>query len=106
MATKLTLAQLERKRAEIDTLIQTKQDETRVELKNEINDLLSKNGFAIEDIFPKITKARRSGATVAAAKYRNPADISETWTGRGRPPKWALASAKNGSYEHMLIVKK
>ena len=33
--------------------------------------------------------ARRGGKTGAvAARYRNPDDASQQWTGRGRQPKW------------------
>jgi DNA-binding protein H-NS len=29
-------------------------------------------------------------------KYRNPADPSETWTGRGKKPRWLAAQLKSG----------
>ena len=29
-------------------------------------------------------------------KYRNPADRSETWTGRGLKPRWMVAAMKGG----------
>jgi DNA-binding protein H-NS len=38
------------------------------------------------------------GAAALAPRYRNPADASQTWTGRGRQPKWladALAKGKS-----------
>ena len=42
-----------------------------------------------EDVFPPVRGARASGSTgnKVAPKYRNPA-TGETWTGRGKPPKW------------------
>lgn len=46
--------------------------------------------------------AKKGGKTGDAqqgqARYRNPADASQTWTGRGRQPKWiaeALAGGKS-----------
>ena len=42
----------------------------------------------------KLSKGRAN----VAAKYANPADASQTWTGRGRKPKWVvelLASGKS-----------
>jgi DNA-binding protein H-NS len=42
-------------------------------------------------------KSARKRAT-AAAKYANPADQSDTWSGRGRQPRWfaaAMAAGKN-----------
>lgn len=40
---------------------------------------------------------KRGKKTVGAAKYANPADAGQTWTGRGRKPGWVtehLASGK------------
>jgi DNA-binding protein H-NS len=40
----------------------------------------------------------KGGAQQGQARYRNPADESQTWTGRGRQPKWiaeALAGGKS-----------
>jgi DNA-binding protein H-NS len=40
------------------------------------------------------------GAGALAPRYRNPADQSQTWTGRGRQPKWiADALAKGQSLD-------
>jgi len=42
--------------------------------------------------------AKNGGAQQGQARFRNPADESQTWTGRGRQPKWiaeALAGGKS-----------
>ena len=45
-------------------------------------------GLTEQDVFPVAKKsAGASKGTKVAAKYRNPA-TGETWTGRGKPPKW------------------
>lgn len=37
-------------------------------------------------------------------KYRNPTNPSETWSGRGKQPRWLVAQIKNGqSLERFLI---
>ena len=39
-----------------------------------------------------------------APKYRNPANASETWAGRGKQPKWLAAeTAKGRKLEDFLI---
>ena len=38
-----------------------------------------------------------------APKYRNPANASETWTGRGKAPIWAAALKTAGTLESALI---
>ena len=53
----------------------------------QVRALISEFGLTAQDVFPS-TKARvaRAGAKVAA-KYRNTA-TGQTWTGRGKAPKW------------------
>ena len=53
----------------------------------------------------KKTSARKSstaGKTIAP-KYRNPADPSQTWTGRGKSPAWIVAMKEAGTLESALI---
>jgi DNA-binding protein H-NS len=37
-------------------------------------------------------------------KYRNPANKSETWAGRGREPKWFTAAIKAGKTREQLTI--
>lgn len=73
-------------------------------------------GYTIEELFgtagkPKAgRKAAKSTARAGrkvAPKYRNPANRKETWTGRGRQPRWMAALvAKGRKVEDFLIKKK
>ena len=50
----------------------------------------------------KTTKGRSLGKV--APKYRNPANAKETWTGRGKQPRWLAAeTAKGRKLEDFLI---
>ena len=50
----------------------------------------------------KTTKGRSLGKV--APKYRNPANAKETWTGRGKQPRWLAAeTAKGRKLEEFLI---
>ncbi|MEN9491498.1 MAG: hypothetical protein RJA63_1947 [Pseudomonadota bacterium] len=53
----------------------------------QVRALVAEFGLIPQDVFP-LAKPRsaRAGAKVAA-KYRNPA-TGQTWTGRGKAPKW------------------
>lgn len=42
-------------------------------------------------------KKRKSGAGKLSPTYRNPNNPEETWTGRGRKPKWLVAALDAGS---------
>ena len=48
-------------------------------------------------------KSKLAGKKVKP-KYRNPANKSETWAGRGMKPKWVVAALKSGKkLEHLAI---
>jgi len=56
----------------------------------QVRSLVAEYGLTAQDIFPagKGRGARSATAgTKVAPKYRNPA-TGETWTGRGKAPKW------------------
>lgn len=38
------------------------------------------------------------------AKYRNPADTSQTWSGRGRKPRWFADALASGSTADSLLI--
>lgn len=54
----------------------------------QVRSLVTEFGLTAQDVFPAGKTARSSTAgTKVAPKYRNPA-TGETWTGRGKAPKW------------------
>jgi DNA-binding protein H-NS len=42
-------------------------------------------------------KSRGKGGTKSAPKYANPADKSQTWTGKGRQPNWYRLEIEKGT---------
>ena len=58
---------------------------------SQVRSLVAEFGLTAQDVFPSgrgAGKGRSSTAgTKVAPKYRNPA-TGETWTGRGKAPKW------------------
>lgn len=49
-------------------------------------------------------KGRKLGKV--APKYRNPANKSETWTGRGKQPRWLAAHVAKGKKVEDFLIKK
>lgn len=52
-----------------------------------VRGLIDEYGLKPEDVFPPARARSASAGTKVAPKYRNPA-TGETWTGRGKAPKW------------------
>lgn len=97
---------------ELQTLIQDASAHLEGARKNLVKDirakidaLLQESGLTLDDIYhrrgvkhTKKTKATKvnnplKGSTVAP-KYRNPEDASQTWSGRGRQPRWIAEALK------------
>ena len=53
-----------------------------------IRELAEARGFSLDELFEE--KPARTQRSKGVARYRNPADPSQTWTGRGRKPVWVL----------------
>lgn len=52
-------------------------------------------GFSLSELSDDAPRTAKG--TKAKAKYRNPADPTQTWTGRGRKPQWIHDALKSGA---------
>ncbi len=90
---------------ELDALIQAAAEQKKRLHKNRLNDVRAKlvalakdEGYTIEELFgeAKIKPlSARAGRTVAP-KYRHPSGAAQTWTGRGKKPRWVQAALDGG----------
>ena len=86
---------------------QVRQNELRkekvVKLREKVHALIKAEGYSFEDIFGQgRAKSRRTGPVVP--KYRNPADPAQTWSGRGKRPRWYNDALKAGKKEKDLAI--
>ncbi len=64
----------------------------RKELRAELERRVAAEGYKMTDIFPELGTGASSGARrKRPAKYRNPENPDQTWSGIGRTPKWVQA---------------
>lgn len=55
---------------------------------SKVRALVAEYGLSAEDVFPPAKSSRAAGqGGKVAPKYRDPA-TGQTWTGRGKAPKW------------------
>lgn len=77
------------------------QDRSRADLRKKIETMVADAGFKLSDIFG----GRGGKGRTVAAKYVNPDDPSETWTGRGRKPRWLNAKLQEGAKLERFLIK-
>ena len=57
----------------------------------------AEHGFSLADLAAMSSGKGRGRKSTAAAKYRNPEDANQTWSGRGRRPDWVNAALAAGA---------
>ena len=88
----MSFAELAQMQARIERLKVEKQNSERNELRQRIIAMAKEHGFEISDLFSN----GRNGKGSLAVKYRDPHNTENTWTGRGRMPRWLVAATKGG----------
>lgn len=78
----------------IDDALKAAEQRERKEAIKAAEEAAAKFGFSLDEIAGQ----QRSGGKKqkAAAKYRNPHNPEETWSGRGRKPHWVHAAITSG----------
>lgn len=77
------------------------EDRKKKEALVELEEKARAMGFSLAELTGVSTGRKRASA---AAKYRNPANAAETWTGRGRKPRWFDAALKAGKKPEDLAI--
>ncbi len=115
---KLSTAVLEKYLKDIESQLskRVKADQKREKALAKLQAMAKAEGIALSDLAGstkstgkrKKVAAKKVGAKrgKVAPKYRNPKNAAETWTGRGRKPKWVEAHLKSGGKIEKILIKK
>ena len=95
---KMSVAQLSAMQTRIERLKIEKQSSERDAVRKRLTDMAKEHGFDIRDLFGKGRKGK------VAVKYRDPKNPDNTWTGRGRMPRWLTAAMKNGKARDDFLI--
>lgn len=74
-------------RESLDQQIQQARREELAGAVSQVRALVAEFGLTAQDVFPSGRARSASSGSKVAPKYRNPA-TGQTWTGRGKPPRW------------------
>ena len=89
----LSLAELIKIEKKLPRAIVKARKSEKVALRKKMEAIAAESGFALHDLFDgNNNKTKR----IVKPKYKNPDNIEETWTGRGRKPRWVQSHLSNG----------
>jgi DNA-binding protein H-NS len=98
---RMSLKELQELETKVQKAKSAVQDRTRTELRRRIEDIARQAGFKLGDLF----SGRGGKGRTVPIKYANPDDPSQTWTGRGRMPRWLAAKTRAGERLDKFKVK-
>ncbi|MEM7777603.1 MAG: H-NS histone family protein [Pseudomonadota bacterium] len=78
---------------QIKKAIAVAKERERNALKQQIEAMAQDSGFSVGELF----SGRSTKGKTVAPKYMNPDNRTETWTGRGRKPRWLVAKLDEGA---------
>lgn len=91
--------------SQIETLKQQAESQRKSEISHVVADIrrkMQEYGISLSDLGAAGRGSRSKGTTVAA-KYRNP-KTGDTWTGRGKMPKWLQAEVGMGKRKEDFLI--
>ena len=87
-----SLEDLKKIKKQVDQAINKYKSRALANARKELEKTAKSLGFSLSEVV--LTAPVKSKV---AAKYANPKDPSQTWTGRGRKPRWVEALVQKGS---------
>ncbi len=97
---KMSYAELLKLQVRVEAAISAKRIEDAAATKEQLRTMAEKAGFDLNELFGK----RRAKRGPSSVKFRNPKDVSQTWTGRGRKPNWLVDAVKKGAKLETLTI--
>lgn len=96
-----SLKELKELQSQVAKAIANFEDRRKKEALAELEEKAREMGFSLAELTGTATVRKRSPAV---AKFANPADASDTWSGRGRKPRWYAAALAAGKKPESMAV--
>lgn len=97
----LSLKELKSLQAQITKAIENYDDRRKRTALTELEERARELGFSLAELTGTTNLRKRSPAT---PKYANPANADDTWSGRGRKPRWFSDALKAGSSAESMAL--
>jgi len=97
----MSLKELKDLQGQVAKAIASFEDRKKRQALAELEEKAREMGFSLAELTGTTAARKRAPAS---AKYANPANKSETWSGRGRKPRWFADALKAGKKPEDLAV--
>ncbi len=100
----MSMDELKQLSADIKKAMATLEKRRRKEARDALEKVARDYGMSLSEVIGGAPAAKKAASGGAPAKYRNPADASQTWSGRGRQPGWYKAAIAKGADPSSLEI--
>lgn len=104
----LSIEELEQVISDARQRIEEKREEAVARARADIERIAASTGYSLEDLLGMGKSRARAAARAqkpVAEKYRNPRDPSQSWSGRGKRPRWLQDLLQQGATLESLQVR-
>lgn len=101
----LPLSELEQLKKDVEKAISTVEQRRKRDALSAVRSAAKEFGFSLDELLPENGATKTSSKAKLPAKYRNPEDPAQTWSGRGRRPAWFEAALERGKTPEDLEIK-
>lgn len=97
---------LEKLARDVDKALEKLRKQDLKKVRAEMDKIAAAHGVSVEDVIGGKTPAKAKSApkAKAAPKFANPANASQTWTGKGRQPEWYKSAIAAGKSPESMAV--
>lgn len=105
-----SVSKLKAELAKIEKAIEAAESRERQTALDKVRSVAKQHGFELTELVDGAGGGRRRGTrntrpkAKVAPKYRNPNDPSQTWSGRGRTPRWMQDHVDGGGNREDLGI--
>ncbi|ODA14494.1 H-NS family nucleoid-associated regulatory protein [Acinetobacter celticus] len=101
----LSVEELKKLQIEAEVLIASKKDQAIEDAYTQILAIAENLGLSIEQILEFGTSKRKKTTRKSVEpRYRSKANPEDTWTGRGKQPRWLVAELEKGAKLESFLI--
>ena len=101
----LSVEELKKLQVEAEVLIASKKDQAVEDAYNQILAIAENVGLSIDQILELgATKRKKTTRKSVEPRYRSKANPNDTWTGRGKQPRWLVAELEKGAKLESFLI--
>ncbi|MCW8038571.1 MULTISPECIES: H-NS histone family protein [Acinetobacter] len=101
----LSVEELKKLQVEAEALIASKKDQAVEDAYNQILAIAENVGLSIDQILELgATKRKKTTRKSVEPRYRSKANPNDTWTGRGKQPRWLVAELEKGAKLESFLI--